>query len=360
MEIIVCGIIGAAVGGPIGAIIGIIIGFICLASDSKYKNSKRTNNEQAESLKKFEEELNSVNLAEQLKKSREILELLQLFDEDQKPNAKNKHGQLCSKIESKDDDIDDQNIIKDNPPLSTQYQTNQIQEQELQSNDGLKIYFDSEEILDKYDIQYLFHMTHINNLAGIIKNGILPHDNPFVNTTIDNKTVNNRRAKRDPIYGRTIHSYVPFYFNPKNAMLFANKDIEENIAILAISRRLIYQDNTIFTDGNAASANTSFFNDLANLRFLDWHCLGNEYWHDYEDGKRKKMAEILIPKTVSNSSIIKIVCKTDHSKSAIEEILRRHETTIPVEIYKNYYFEHNKKYRIQHIEHAPCLDDLPF
>ena len=66
-------------------------------------------------------------------------------------------------------------------------------------------------------------MTHINNLDSIIRNGLYPHNNTYKKTDISNVDVNDRRVRLEPIYHKQIHSYVPFYFNPRNAMLYRNQ-----------------------------------------------------------------------------------------------------------------------------------------
>ena len=83
-------------------------------------------------------------------------------------------------------------------------------------------------------------MTHYSNLVGIIKNGILPKNklpNPVYD--ISNQDVQKRREKLEYIYNRQIHDYVPFYFNPKNPMLYVRRNIQHEIIILAITKSLL-------------------------------------------------------------------------------------------------------------------------
>ena len=202
----------------------------------------------------------------------------------------------------------------------------------------------SEKILDQYDINYIFHMTHIDNLKGLLTKGIFAHCNTLVQTKIDNEMVNNRRNVVEPIYGKKINFYVPFYFNPKNAMLYTNKDREDDIIFLVVDRRLIFQNKSLFTDGNAASNSTKFYDNLGSLKELDWGCLGSEYWNDYDDGKRKKMAEVLIPKKVESSSIMKIYCKTYAIKNIVDKIVSECNHNAHVEIHDTFYFSSPHQY----------------
>jgi hypothetical protein len=117
-----------------------------------------------------------------------------------------------------------------------------------------------------------------------------------------------------------------------------NKDIENDIIFLAVDRRLIFRNKSLFTDGNAASNSTTFHDNLGSIKDLDWDCLSSEYWNDYDDGKRKKMAEILIPMKVESSSINKIYCKTYATKKIVDRIVLECNHNTQVEIHETFYF----------------------
>jgi len=168
--------------------------------------------------------------------------------------------------------------------------------------------YEENSILDAFGIDYIYHMTHYENLESILVNGLLAHNNEFVDEHIDNAEVNDRRNKIEPIYHKNLHTYVPFYFNPKNPMLFVNKEIQENIVILAFNKNLLFKEGIIFTDGNAAANKTKFYRDLNDLEQLNWSCINSKYWNDFEDGKREIMAEILIPNKVNITQLEKIYC----------------------------------------------------
>ena len=63
-----------------------------------------------------------------------------------------------------------------------------------------------------YGIDYVYHMTSVYNLPMILKYGLLPHGNRYVSKGIDNKEVNNRRNRKEPIYNKLIHDFVPFNY----------------------------------------------------------------------------------------------------------------------------------------------------
>lgn len=191
-----------------------------------------------------------------------------------------------------------------------------------------------EPILNKYGIKYIYHMTHYKNLESILKNGLLSHNNELVKQHIDNIEVNDRRNKIEPLYQKNLHTYVPFYFNPKNSMLYVNKEIQKDIVILAFDKTLLLKDQIIFTDGNAATNKTNYYNNLDDLNKLNWTCLNANYWNDFEDGKRERMAEILIPYKVNITRLRKIYCYDEETKSFIQDL----DDELDIEISTKLYF----------------------
>lgn len=188
--------------------------------------------------------------------------------------------------------------------------------------------------LDEYNIDYVYHMTHYSNVRNVIEHDLRAHENKYVNKNIDNDDVNNIRNKREPINNRKINKYVPFYFNPRNPMLYVNKEIQEDIVILAFDRRIILKEGTLFTDGNAASSITNFYDDIEDLGQLDWDIIKSSSWTEYDDGKRKRMAEVLVRKKVSSGLIKKIYCYDRATADIIEDLKPECE----VEIGKHLYF----------------------
>lgn len=210
-----------------------------------------------------------------------------------------------------------------------------INEISFEESKGFKEdYYENKSILEEYGIKYLYHMTHYKNLESILKNGLLSHYNNFVIEHIDNAEVNDRRNRREPFYSKSLHTYVPFYFNPKNPMLFVNKDIQDDIIILAFDKDLLLKDKTIFTDGNAATNRTNFYYNLADLNKLNWNCINARYWTDFEDGKREVMAEILVPNKVKIEHLRKIYCYDKVTESFVFDL--DHE--LNVQINTNLYF----------------------
>ncbi len=176
--------------------------------------------------------------------------------------------------------------------------------------------------LDIHKVEYLYHMTHIDNLTSILEYGLLAHGNSHQKEDISNQEVNSRRSIKDPYYHHPLHSYVPFYFNPRNAMLYVQGDYQDEIVILEVNRELIAEEGALFTDGNAAAGGTHFSNDLSELDMIDWRCVNAKYWNDFRDGKRKKMAEVLVPNHVGIEKIEAILCNNEKLQGKIDKLTK--------------------------------------
>lgn len=93
-----------------------------------------------------------------------------------------------------------------------------------------------------------------------------------------------------------IHDFVPLYFVPKTPTLYAKIDIQKYLFFVEINKNIISQNKKyIFTDGNAASNRTGFYDDIYEAnKNIPWEVLNAKFWNNFEDGKRKRNAEILI------------------------------------------------------------------
>ena len=225
--------------------------------------------------------------------------------------------------------------------------------------------------LDKFRIDYLYHMTHRDNLQNILQNGLKSHNqaraNNLTKVDIADNQVNDRRSRREPIYNRSIHDYVPLYFNPKNPMLFRRNNIQNDIVILAIDRKILYQENIVFTDGNAAANATSFYKNPEELNRLNWNCISAEYWNDIEDGKRIRCSEVLVYPNIQTNIIKKIFCNNEQTRIFITSKLNNFPN-IEAEINSNLYFRgvvqqnsfNNNSRPLNNRISTDDLDDLPF
>ncbi|MBL8527509.1 MAG: DUF4433 domain-containing protein [Burkholderiales bacterium] len=167
------------------------------------------------------------------------------------------------------------------------------------------------DVFGRYGVVCVTHITHIDNMPTILRDGLVARHalkQPFVD--IADLTVNARRERAELVYERSIHAYVPLYFNAVNAMLSAKRDVIPQLVFLQVAISLIVPSERrwLITDGNAAADATHFFNSVDDLKHLDWKCLRANYWNDIPDGKRTRCAEMLVETCVPTEWIVKIDC----------------------------------------------------
>lgn len=176
---------------------------------------------------------------------------------------------------------------------------------------------------EPYQIDYLYHLTSPDNLPSILQNGLLSRNRAYregyVAQDIAHPTVNQRRSGKE-VYRRLLHDYASLYFTAKNPMLHRRQG-QYPIAVLCVSRRALVWNGAIFSDGNAASVNTAFFNSLKDIDQVDWELVRAERWdrtpEGPDEGRRKRCAEVLVPDAVPARFIRQIAVRTEEIRAAV-------------------------------------------
>jgi len=169
-------------------------------------------------------------------------------------------------------------------------------------------------LFDRLNINYLMHITHTANLPGILSKGLLPHNNKAQKVDISNSLVNARRAKKEPIHKHSIHDYVPFYFNVRNAMLFqVQKEFGAEVIILSFYKEAIASPKAIFSNGNASTIASTFTPYIQELASFNWSAIFSSSWKVNGlvdlDLKSKMMSECLIYEKVAIDKLHCIYCQ---------------------------------------------------
>jgi len=207
------------------------------------------------------------------------------------------------------------------------------------------------------DSVWLYHITHIDNLAGIIRaGGLLAHngvDDAY--TDIAHQAIQIRR-NNIPVPCKpngVLHDYVPFYFCSRSPMLYAihkgnietYHDGQESIVYLVTTLARVQQSGIpfVFTDGHAIMSFSEFYNDPADLDKIDWPLMKAQYWFDTDDDpdrKRRRQAEFLLYQQCPWSLIAGIATFDETMKTRVETLLTsEHPDHIPrVKIKKDWYY----------------------
>ncbi len=192
--------------------------------------------------------------------------------------------------------------------------------------------------MKKRKINFLYNLVHVDNLISISRNGLFSRNRirgcDRTEDIADEKVIETRQRKT--IFNRSLLDFVPLYFTPKTPMLYRRREIQDKITILCLNKNLLLQEGTVFTDGNAASTETKCFRNPMALENLDWECIRAQHWPDFEDGRRKRCAEVLVPDQISFLQVQKIITRTEDTRSRVYEAIGRKKK---VELQPRWYFD---------------------
>jgi hypothetical protein len=153
----------------------------------------------------------------------------------------------------------------------------------------------------------IFHITHLDNLPGILAEGGLWSDAvrirrrlPVVN--IGHKHIKNRRlhCPVKTLHGGKLGDYVPFNFCPRSVMLYAvhrgHPDYsggQESIVHLvsSVSRAVALGRPWAFSDRHAELAHALHYDRLSDLNQVPWQVMRRRDWRD---AKEEPQAEFLV------------------------------------------------------------------
>lgn len=99
----------------------------------------------------------------------------------------------------------------------------------------------------------------------------------------------------------------------------------------------------VFTDGNAATTITRFYDDLSLLpHAVDWPLMQARYWSNNEqdgDRVRRRQAEFLVHRSVPLELIDSLAVIDDAVRSNVETLLSQAGGIVPVHVRTDWYFD---------------------
>ncbi len=194
----------------------------------------------------------------------------------------------------------------------------------------------------------IFHITHLNNLSSILRNGLLSKNQTASMRVrikdISNSEIQDARATITiPGTSHKLHDCVPMFFGARPAMLYAVKAkgvAQEEIVYVLVNWNIIGQPTTWFTDGNARDCETSFFQNISDLQEVDFRAAGAYYWGNKGDEvKRKKQAEVLKLNQVPLEEILGFVVYNRDIKDKVSGILVSQNIDKEVYVVPEYYYD---------------------
>ena len=190
------------------------------------------------------------------------------------------------------------------------------------------------------DIHELYCIAPISNVASIMSNGILSHNEAqrVHHRSIAEQGVQERRQnKKIPGTNKHLHDYANLYFDAHNPMLSKRRDMNDTICVLRIKSEILSLEGVIVTDQNASR--DCWFKPVSDgLPLLDRDEVFATFWTNsdpFEAYRLKgiKCAEVLVPKCVRPSYILSAYVANTTALNNFKQI-----TTLPVEIKGNLFF----------------------
>lgn len=201
-----------------------------------------------------------------------------------------------------------------------------------------------EQIRTRFQLGPAYHMTHIDNLKGVLHSGELQAYNRMRGQSyrnLANQDVQDGRAQiKIDVTGRPLHDYVPLYFGFKTPMVAWNQDQNPGLLFLRFSLNILSTPGAIISDGNARSKATRFslFQELEDLSFLNVKAIQTVKYARDPEQKRMKQAEILIPDSIPISEILDIICYSQEAEKGVLQILGSYGIKKSVNVNPGWYF----------------------
>jgi hypothetical protein len=201
----------------------------------------------------------------------------------------------------------------------------------------------------------LYHFTDVANLPAILAAGELQcHETAATAVDVGDPSIKSRRTLIDVTCGPggKVCDYVPFYYAPRSPML-SSIQFGNVPGVSPDQRRLVYLVSSteaaygarlacVFTDGNAATAFTDFYDDPAKLsQVVDWPLMRVRYWSNTPedpDRRRRRMAEFLVHRALPLELIAEIGVYDESVESHTAGLLGAADLTLQVAIRRHWYF----------------------
>lgn len=198
----------------------------------------------------------------------------------------------------------------------------------------------------------IYHITDVENLAGIIGEGGLYSDAVMVKRTpeviIGYDHIKKRRLKEIPVPccgWRRVGEFVPFYFCPRSPMLFTiNKGntgrpagCQKTIVHLVSSMQAGIEAGKQWavSSGNAGAFHTTFKASLDALDALDWEAIRATQWQGQQ---HQKMAEFLVAEFFPWTEVLEIGCNHTSTLTRVRELIAASHHQPPTTLKPNWYY----------------------
>jgi hypothetical protein len=179
---------------------------------------------------------------------------------------------------------------------------------------------------------YLYRMTHIGNVAHILRHGITNKGSSAANPgyiPIGDSSLITSRSSLVLNNGRSLGDYIPFYFGTRTPMLYVIQKgfngvvptpAEEIVYCVSSVQKIIDLNQPfVFTDGHAIDSFSSQYAeaDVQQLgTLIDWEAVNAMDWKKDTDLdlKRRKQAEFLVLGDIPREAVLGFIVYNEEAK----------------------------------------------
>ncbi|RMG25827.1 MAG: DUF4433 domain-containing protein [Armatimonadetes bacterium] len=189
-------------------------------------------------------------------------------------------------------------------------------------------------------ITELHYITPIENVASILKRGILSHNKAarVPHTSISMQEVQARRAAKVLPGRRRLHSYANLYFNARNPMMYVRKHLHETICVLRVKPGVMQLPGVMISNKNAACTSALFLPYPEGLQWVDFRAVFAERW-DWRT-KSLRCAEVLVPHRVPVEFISGVYVSCASSRKAVAAVAPH----LPIRVDARLFFRDEVRY----------------
>ena len=200
---------------------------------------------------------------------------------------------------------------------------------------------------------FLYHFTHIANLPGIAKGGLVCKTLAHT-VKVDASLANIQERRQRKVVacgpGGVLHDYAPFYFGHRSPMMYliskgevpSYKGTQHELIYLVARIENILEEGLpfVFTDGHPIKFPSKFYESLEDLSKVDWQVIKGRWWNDtpeFPDRERRRQAEFLVHQYCPWSLISYIGVVNEGKKKEVERILAG-ESHIPQVLLRRHWY----------------------
>jgi len=204
----------------------------------------------------------------------------------------------------------------------------------------------------------VMHFTHVENLPGIIANGLVSdltaRSEGSILVDVGEQSIKLARRTRAVGLrpGGVVADYAPFYFAPRSPMMYSidhgnvatyRQGCDRIIYLVSSLERLSEAGLTwLVSDRNARMAYAEFRGqEDETFDHVDWDLMRAKWWNntpEFPDRKERRMAECLVHERAPWASFVQVMTKTDATASEVRAMLSAAGQATRVIVRAGWYF----------------------